>query len=199
MTPADLARQNAISFECKKDTLRQNQSGDWKIAFTVQGLDMDERLTKAFPGTRYMAVLVEIGTDELPVQSKAFDKIAAGLNDALEIARGKEVMPHSRESVPTGPDNAQPQPDKSAGAKRMEWREMQPAAQAGIRCAEPSFWVFLSERQKVPVGPAEAPDIVRFICGVKSRSELGTNAKARVIWHQLDSGYQAWRAVSCER
>ncbi len=177
MTPADLARQNAISFECKKDTLRQNQSGDWKIAFTVQGLDMDERLTKAFPGTRYMAVLVEVGADEIPVHQPA-----------------KEVMPNSG-NLPT--DNAKPQPDKpqSAGAKRMEWREMQPAAQAGIRCADPIFVAFLKEQHEPYWETYEdAASVVRSICDVKSRSELGTKHAARMIWKQLDDQFQAWKA-----
>jgi hypothetical protein len=33
-----------------------------------------------------------------------------------------------------------------------------------------------------------------LICGVNSRVQLGTEQKARVIWHQLDSEYQAWLA-----
>ncbi len=179
MTPADLARQNAISFECKKDTLRQNQSGDWKIAFTVQGLDMDERLTKAFPGTRYMAVLVEVGADEIPVHQPA-----------------KEVMPNSG-NLPT--DNAKPQPDKpqSAGAKRIDWRDVQPAAQAGIRCNEPTFWAFLREVHHYPdVKDSELASIaVRHLCTVSTRAELGTNHKARVLWHQLDAQFSAWKAL----
>jgi hypothetical protein len=41
----------------------------------------------------------------------------------------------------------------------------------------------------------EAANIVRFLCGVKSRSELGSNHKARVIWKQLDGLFQAWQRV----
>jgi hypothetical protein len=177
MTLADLARQNAISFECKKDALRQNQSGDWKIAFTVQGLDMDERLTKAFPGTRYMAVLVEIGADELPVH------------------QSKEVMPN--QSVISAVD-ARPLPaPKPAGAKRMDWRELQPAAQAGIRCEDPVFREFINERYNFSsMSPEQTAVAVRALCCVQSRSELGTNHKARVLWHQLDESFQAWKLVS---
>jgi hypothetical protein len=171
MTPADLARDNAISFECKKDALRQNQSGDWKIAFTVQGLDMDERLTKAFPGTRYMAVLVEIGADELPVHQPA-----------------KETKAPSPKSSP--------QPTHPpAAAKRMDWRELQPAAQAGIRCEDPVFKAFLDEKWSMAEWNGfTTAGAVRAICGVKSRSELGTNHKARVLWKQLDDQFQAWKA-----
>jgi hypothetical protein len=177
MTPADLARDNAISFECKKDQLRQNQSGDWKIAFTVQAIDMDKRLTMAMPGTRYMAVLVEVGSDELPVhQPEKENNKSAARNPATP-----------RTEVP----------DKSlpSGAK-LDWRELQPAAQCGIRCNDPVFWKFLEEQDGCPASnPDEAANIVRFLCGIESRSELGTNHKARVIWRQLDDQFQAWKLI----
>lgn len=77
--------------------------------------------------------------------------------------------------------------------KPMDWREVQPAAQAGIRCAEPRFWTFLWEEQGLMTTDAEeAAENVRGMCGIKSRSELSTNHKARALWHQLDSAYRAW-------
>lgn len=168
MTPADLARKHSISLEAKKDALSQRQSGDWKVSFTVQGADMDARLTQAPMGTRFAMVLVEIGDDELPVQ--------------------KEARTAPRPSVPS------PQTD---GARRMEWRELQPAAQAGIRCAEPMFRTFLKEAKGYGfLATDEAAAIaVREFCGITSRSELGTNHKARVIWKQLDDQFQAWKAL----
>lgn len=167
MTPADLARQNAIAFECKKDSLRQTQAGTWKVAFTV--IDMDERLTRAMPGTRYQAVLVEVGDDELPVQQPA------------------------KESKSTPPTTPQPGLDKPrAGAKR-DWHDLSPQQQAGIRCEEAAFIVFLEEKCEPALADGfTAANAVRSICGVKSRSELGTNHKARMLWHALDSEYQAW-------
>lgn len=168
MTPADLARNNAISLEAKKDALSQRQSGDWKVSFTVQGIDMDTRLTQAPMGTRYAVVLVEIGDDEAPVQKEAPSNVPSG-----------------------SPPSTRPDGTKR---EKIDWRDMQPAAQAGIRCGEKAFWAFLSERQRVSVGPEEAPHIVRFICSVNSRAELGANHKARVLWHQLDTEYQAWLA-----
>ncbi len=174
MTPAEQALANTITFEAKKDSLRQSQSGDWKIAFTVQGVDMDTRLSKAAPGTRYVAVLVEINDQELPVSQAE-----------------KEAMPNSRPV--SRQDNAQPQPAPTAGAKR-DWRDLQPQQQAGIRCGEPIFVAYLKE-----VYPHEwretgdAAECVRLICGVHSRVELGTNNKARVIWHQLDEQFTTWK------
>jgi hypothetical protein len=150
MNPADLALEKAIPLEVKKDAMRQTQSGDWKITFTVQAADMDQRLTSAAMGTRFQVALVEIGDDELPKQ------------------KGK-----------------------------MDWRELQPAAQAGIRCADPVFWAFLREKNADadPTSSDGAAYWVRELCGVKSRSELGTNHKARILWHQLDEHFQAWQKV----
>lgn len=167
MTPADLARKHSISLEAKKDALSQRQSGDWKVSFTVQGTDMDARLTQAPMGTRYAMVLVEIGDDELPVQKE--DR-AAPRQDA--------------------PQNSRPD-----GAKR-DWRDLQPAQQAGIRCDEPTFSAFLREIRKDDWHEApDAAECVRLICGVESRADLGTNQKARVIWRQLDNQFMAWKAL----
>jgi len=167
MTPADLARKNSISLEAKKDALSQRQSGDWKVSFTVQGIDMDTRLTQAPMGTRYAVVLVEIGDDELPVQ--------------------KETAAKPRQTS---------SPNPTGGAKqKMDWRDMQPAAQAGIRCADPMFRAFLREvKHYGHCDEDEAATAVRDICGISSRAQLGTVHAARVIWHQLDSEYQAWLA-----
>jgi len=85
----------------------------------------------------------------------------------------------------------------TGGAKRMDWRDMHPAAQAGIRCAEPVFWAFLSDCYDAGQikGQEEAAALVRDICGIHSRVELGTKQAARIIWHQLDQKFQAWKAL----
>jgi len=169
MTPADQARNAAISIEAKKDALSQRQSGDWKISFTVQAIDMSPRLTQAPMGTRYAMVLVEIGDDELPV--------SAVVPPAVADAK---------------PEPVQPRP---ARAKR-DWRDLLPAQQAGMRCEEAAFTHFLREvRRDDWHETQDTADCVRLICGVGSRADLNTNHKARVIWHQLDEQYQAWKAV----
>jgi len=168
MTPADLAKANAISLEAKKDALSQRQSGDWKVSFTVQGIDMDQRLTAAPMGTRYAMVLVEIDDNELPVQQKE-----------------ASATPRPATSPITPTDGA-----------RHNWRDLQPAAQAGIRCEEPNFRAFLREEKGYAMvdSPRSAATAVREICGVNSRVELGTDHRKRVIWHQLDTEFQAWLA-----
>lgn len=63
---AQKARANAISFEVKKDGLQQRQNGDWMLRLTIAGTDMDQRVTAAPMGTRFVAVLVEVNDDETP-------------------------------------------------------------------------------------------------------------------------------------
>jgi len=178
MTIADHARNQAISLEAKKDALAQRQNGDWKVSFTVQGIDMDTRLTQAPMGTRYAVVLVEIGDDEQPVNRK-------------------EAMPNNQSSVriDAKPRQDNPPSPHPGGAKRP-WRDLDPTTQAAMCCNEASFAAFLRETRKDDW--IEAPttaDCVRLICGVTSRKELGTNQRARIIWHQLDVAYQAWKAL----
>lgn len=160
MSIADTARSNAIPLEVKKDGLSQKQSGDWTLRFTVSALDMDERLTRAPMGTRFMAALVEINDDETPVEQP---------------------------QAPT----TQPTTDKP----RMEWRELSPAVQSGIRCHEPVFWAFLREDCNRPevTGEQAAATAVRKICGVNSRASFSTNRVAAGEWSRLDGQFQAWK------
>jgi len=167
MTPADHARNQAISLEAKKDALAQRQNGDWKVSFTVQGIDMDTRLTQAPMGTRYAVVLVEIGDDELPVAAK---------------------------ETPAKPRQSNPPSSHPDGAKRP-WRNMPYPQQAGIRVGEATFASYLREEHPDEwheTGSADA--CLKLICRVDSKIELGTSQKAAALWFQIDSAYQAWLA-----
>lgn len=97
-------------------------------------------------------------------------------------------------------DRAQPRqnnpPSPHPGGAKRPWRDLDPTTQAAMTCNEASFAAFLRETRKDDW--TEAPttaDCVRLICGVTSRKELGTNQRARIIWHQLDAAYQAWKAL----
>lgn len=89
--------------------------------------------------------------------------------------------------------------EKSAPAQdnpRRDWRDLPPAQQAGIRCGEAPFAVFLKEEFSADWHESQdAAACVRLICGVTSRSELGSNQKARVLWHQLNTKYEAWKTM----
>jgi len=168
MTIADKARDAAIHCEMKKIAYRQSKDGV-VISFVLHPQEVPPELSTSHIGARYIAALVEIGDDEQPIQ------------------RPEKEKPNPFAS--TSP-TLQPDKDKPAGAK---WKDLQPAQQAGMQCAKPVFWAYLNEERNYRVtNPEEAAEAVREICGVHSRVELGTNHKARVIWHQLDSEFQAW-------
>lgn len=148
MSVAETAVANAIPLEVKKDGLQQRQNGDWVLRFVVQAADMDQRLTNAAMGTRFMAALVEVA------------------------------------------DNGEPE-EKPKG--KLDWRDVQPAAQAGIRSGEPRFRDYLAVEHGITTNTKEeAAAAIRDLCGVNSRSQLGVNHKARTLWHSIDSGYREW-------
>ena len=81
--------------------------------------------------------------------------------------------------------------------KKMDWRDLQPAAQSAIRCADPVFRTFLKEKYSFDANNSseDAADAVREICEVKSRSELSTDHRKRMLWRILDDQFQAWQRV----
>jgi hypothetical protein len=84
--------------------------------------------------------------------------------------------------------------EKPAGAKRT-WEEFQPPQQAGIRCGDIKFAIFLEEEYPEHWSEfQDCADCVRSICAVHSRSELGSDQRARILWTQLDKHFQAWDA-----
>jgi len=148
--------------------------------------------------TRQVAQLIF----EVPIEEfdAAYEVLGGLPNPAKErwfaIAAIKEVMPDTQTATNIQRTDARPEPkDKPARAKRG-WRDLQPSQQAGMRCEEAAFVHFLREVRKDDWHETQdTADCVRLICGVESRAELNSNQRARVIWHQLDEQYQAWKAV----
>jgi len=103
------------------------------------------------------------------------------------------------EEAHTKPRQEAPQDYRPDGAMRMNWRYLQPAAQAALRCDQSAFRTFLMEqhsyRPKEVANADEAAEFIRSFFGIKSRSELGTDQRKRVLWKQLDDQFQAWKAV----
>ena len=172
MTIADKARDAAIHCEMKKVAYRQTKDGI-VVSFVLHPHEVPAALSTSHIGARYIAALVEIGDDEQP------------------ITPAEKETKQTSSSFPATPSLAEP----SEKAKR-DWRDLQPQQQAGIRCGEPVFIAFLKEMHPKAWREFEdAAAVVRWICGVHSRVELGTDQKARVIWHQLDEQYGAWKAL----
>lgn len=79
---------------------------------------------------------------------------------------------------------------------KRSWNEMSSAQQAGIACNEKSFWRFLSEQYTAPLESVEnaeaAAVLIRFVCGVTSRSQIDSDRSSRLAWRDLYSNYRAW-------
>lgn len=76
-----------------------------------------------------------------------------------------------------------------------KWEHISPAQQAGIRCEEKPFRVFLVEtiaQEKSDLNEEEAAEAVRAFCGVMSRSDIGKTERSSNAWHKLDTDYQFW-------
>jgi hypothetical protein len=164
MTPADRARNAAISLEAKKDALSQRQSGDWKVSFTVQGIDMDARLTQAPMGTRYAMVLVEIGDNELPVQ--------------------KETAPATPGQIPPKSDRVKRDWRDLPPAQQAGIRINEATFAAYLREEHPDEWH----------ETGDADSCLKLICRIESKRDLLTNHRACALWHQIDTYYGAWLA-----
>jgi hypothetical protein len=125
----------------------------------------------------------------MPVPSKERWFGIAALKSPAEEARARpdqEIPHHTR-------------PDRAAREK-MDWRDMQPAAQCALRCNDATFRAFLTEehsfRPRTGEDAAEqAAAFIRNWFGIKSRSELSTDHKKRVLWKQFDDSFSAWKAL----
>lgn len=82
---AEAAKRIAYQMEVKKDALKQVQSGDVKVTFTINPEDMPQALYSDPMGQRYQAVLVAINDDETPreqpiVKPKSYAQAAVMLS-----------------------------------------------------------------------------------------------------------------------
>jgi hypothetical protein len=119
--------------------------------------------------------------------SMAFGNEKDARNPGGRNALGNEMInPHRKEA---GRDEPAP------GRPRKGWRDIPPSQQAGIRCDEAVFAAFLKESYPDEWHESqEAAECVRLICAVESRSMLN-DGPHRVIWTQLNSQFEAWKAL----
>lgn len=73
-----------------------------------------------------------------------------------------------------------PSPEKTGAAERRAFSQLPLSQQAALMCERSDFQQWLNCRNA-----DEAAEHVRFLCGVISRSELSTDAKAGGHWREL--------------
>jgi len=80
---AERAVANCIKMEVKKDGLAQRQDGSWIFRVRIHPDDMDEHISRAPMGTRYQAVLVEIGDNEEPKERRKWNELTPTTQAAI--------------------------------------------------------------------------------------------------------------------
>lgn len=88
------------------------------------------------------------------------------------------------------------------GATRRTFADLPYAQQAALRCQEPQFREFLVDTGRLRLlnaTPDDFAEVVRQLCGVKSRADIGKGPNDRSAndsgfkWRALDAEYYAWQ------
>lgn len=148
----------------------------------VTGTYSDIKLVK----TRSVAVVMI----EIPIETASAFVAAFGIPQP-----GQEV--HVALARLNGAPKPEPAPVASAArpapADKRDWSELGSAQQAGMRCAEPRFWAWLSEYTQTNIMTQEACAVaLRMACGVRSRAEIASDPAAFRRWEAIDAGYSDW-------
>lgn len=158
-------------FEAKKHAYRQTQDGV-VISFVVHPNDVSPEIATAALGTRYMVGLAEIGDDGAPSSSSG---------------RTSDFESENRGSTPR--EGTKPK-------ERRPFDSLPLSQQCAITCNDRNFIEYMTHHFwntmiENPT-PDDAAHLVRDHLGIKSRSELDDNLKARQKWRELNDLYQNW-------
>lgn len=161
MTIADEARANALNFEAVKYAYRQSKDGI-VVSFVVHPSDVPAGLATAPLGSRYIAVLVQVGDDEKPVKQSA------------------EAQPERKDSVSTAraTSNWREKPVSSQVAIRVS----QSSFALFLREEHPDEWHETTD----------AEECIKLILGVTRKRDIQHNHRALVLWKQIEDQYQVW-------
>jgi hypothetical protein len=189
-------REAAIHCECRKIAYRQSKNGI-VLSLLLHPHEVPDALATAPLGTRYIAALVELGDDEQPIKRPTKDNDAARILTQEERAEVRQLLTGERESALPAREgefvSTLDKPDGSPSRTRKAWGDMSPAQQAGLLCGDPLFQQFLFQRCNITKPDKdEAAAAVREICGVKSRSEIGSLGAAGAKWRDLVADFRVW-------
>lgn len=84
---AEIARHEALQFECKLDAIRRNQDGTVKLTLTIQNIDFPPELMSDPMGQRYVTVMVAKNEDETPKVRRRFNELPPSQRAALLIRK----------------------------------------------------------------------------------------------------------------
>lgn len=182
------ALANALQIEVKKDSLRQNQDGTFKLTLTMHRDDLKDApvplvqsMIMSDPGTRYMLFLVELEDDGTP----------------------KLILPPG-----TAPQIREPRHEAPTPTGKRGWHQLGRSEQAGILCGDPRFQNWITSKIKAyypkltvddPGYAAEANECAKLavyeLCGITSRAQLPDRNKGQA---DPDGVGRAWDEISGE-
>lgn len=77
---------------------------------------------------------------------------------------------------------------------KRSWSDIPRSQQAAMKCDDPDFRAFLTERMDYHVGDASAAaKTIRMICAVQSRADIDASERASKAWDSLYSDYQLYQ------
>jgi len=147
-----------------------------------QGSYSDLRFVK----TRSVAAItIEIPIEQASAFVAAFGAPTPGAEIPVAIARIDPTKLASEAPKPSG-----------EAKERRRFHDLPLSQQAAMRCNEPAFWKFLSERYGY--APADEPDAaaaVRELCAVQTRADIREGRPSGDLWRQTESEFQLWMQV----
>jgi len=158
--------------ECKKDSLRQMQTGDIKMGFAIQHQDMPDYLFSDPMGKRYYVVFID---------ADHYDA-----NEGQSANNAQSNCPEIPDSSVSA-NNAQTQNEKSEG-DRIRVRAVMLAKDEEFQSfAKNTFISIFTDEEE------NARNCICSQCNIESRSELTTNKEAQEKFKQLDQKYKDWQ------
>lgn len=162
-------------FEARLHGFRRTQDGV-VISYVVHPQDLSSEMAMASLGTRYMVAFSEIGDNEAPVAQRTPDG-KTSTPDGMSVVE----RVHDTGSSPVGSRQSKP------------FKDLRLSNQAALRCNDEQFKLYLmDEYPSVAAKYHDAADVVRELCGVKSRSEFDSGTERANRWCDLESEYQDW-------